>query len=133
MRTCPWSQMYTFLLFGSNTVFHVCVTRPLYHQLRGSDSFMDEPLQKHNRRRRVHVVQTGFEGQDWVGNMSFDGCGWSWPFNAHAHIVNPLLVQMSANVVALRYNLHHCAWMSSFFVMPGRFDKCSMMNASLCH
>ena len=109
MHTHPWSQIYTFLLFGSNTVFHVCCTWPLYHWPRGSDSFTDDPLQKHKQRRRVHVAQTGFEGQDWLGNMNFDGHGRSWPFNAHAHICNPLLVQMLANVVVPRYNLHRCA------------------------
>ena len=105
---------------------------PLYHQPRGSESFMDDPWQKHRRRRRVHVVQTGFEGQDWLGNIKFNVRGRSWPFSAHVHIVNPLLVQMSARVVAPRYNQHRCTCTSSFCVMPGKFDRCSMMNTSLC-
>ena len=79
------------------------------------------------------MFHTDFEGQDCVGNMNFIGHGRSWPINAHSHICNPLLEQMSASVVAPRYNWHHCACINSFFIMFSKVDKCSMINKSPCH
>ena len=122
------SHMYSSAVCGSIAIFHNCMMHPRYHLPRGWIYVLLVPSQKLKCNSRCHVFQTGFAGFVWMGNVNWLVRGKSCPSNAHAHMDHPLLVHISAKVVTPKYSWHHCAWTSSFVVIPGIWANASIMK-----
>ena len=94
------SHRYISNVCRSIAIFHICVMHPWYHLPSRWLSVLLVPLQKHSCSSCCHVFHTVFAGFVWIGNVNWLVWGRFWPLNAHAHIDQPLLVLMSATVVA---------------------------------